>query len=171
MEPIPLLLPPVPTATALALAVALVALVVAARQTRRTARLESHYRAVMTGVDGADLAAALEAQAARLVVAERRLGRLEAGQSAQVARLGGAIQRVRLVRYSAFEDAGGDQSFALALLDDASAGVVISGLYGRGGMRVYAKPVVAGRSAYQLTAEEAQAIREAGRLEAPAAVP
>lgn len=72
------------------------------------------------------------------------------------------IRRVGLVRYNPFSDAGGDQSFALALLDEHKDGVVISSLYGREMNRVYAKRIEKGQSAkHQLTEEEKQAISEA----------
>lgn len=72
------------------------------------------------------------------------------------------IRRVGLVRYNPFSDAGGDQSFALALLDEHKDGVVISSLYGREMNRVYAKRIEKGESAkHQLTEEEKQAINEA----------
>ncbi|MDX1931152.1 MAG: DUF4446 family protein [Capsulimonadales bacterium] len=68
------------------------------------------------------------------------------------------LQKVGLVRFDAFADVGGEQSFSLALLDEANNGLVISGLYSRNDMRVYAKPVVAGGSPMSLTSEEQKAI-------------
>ena len=73
----------------------------------------------------------------------------------------GAIQRVGVVRFNPFADTGGDQSFAVALLDGDGSGVVLSALYSRGGVRVYAKPIVGGRSDYHLSNEERQAISRA----------
>lgn len=71
------------------------------------------------------------------------------------------IRRVGLVRYNPFSDAGGDQSFALALLTADGNGIVISSLYGREINRVYAKPIEKGVSTYQLSDEEKQAIQNA----------
>ncbi|QQG42791.1 MAG: DUF4446 family protein [Candidatus Giovannonibacteria bacterium] len=71
------------------------------------------------------------------------------------------IRKVGLVRYNPFSDAGGDQSFALALLNDKNDGVVISSLYGREMNRIYAKPIQGGSSQYQLTEEERTAIQNA----------
>jgi len=71
------------------------------------------------------------------------------------------IRRVGLVRYNPFSNSGGDQSFALALLNDNLDGVVISSLYGREMNRVYAKPVQNGVAGHQLTEEEKQAINDA----------
>jgi len=71
------------------------------------------------------------------------------------------LKRVGLVRYNPFSDAGGDQSFALALLNAQNDGIVLSSLYGREMNRVYAKLIKHGRSQYQLTEEEKKAIESA----------
>jgi hypothetical protein len=69
-----------------------------------------------------------------------------AGQSAQenASALRACLQKTSLVRYDAFPGVGGEQSFSLALLDAEGSGIVVTGLYGRHDMRVYAKPVIAG---------------------------
>ena len=72
-----------------------------------------------------------------------------------------ALQHVGVVRFNPYHDTGGDYSFAVALLDAAGAGVVISGLYHRDRCRVYAKPVSGWDSSYQLTDEERAAIERA----------
>ena len=77
------------------------------------------------------------------------------------------MQFVGLVRFNPFDDTGGDQSFALALLDGRGDGVVISSLHGRTGTRFYAKPVKAGTSTLSLSDEEVQALKQA--REKPAA--
>jgi hypothetical protein len=72
-----------------------------------------------------------------------------------------AFQRVGLVRYNPFEETGGNQSFALALLDAAGDGWVLSSLHARSGTRVYAKTIKAGRADVGLSAEETAAITRA----------
>jgi hypothetical protein len=69
--------------------------------------------------------------------------------------------RLGLVRFSPFKDTGGDQSFALALLDESDDGFVISSLHSRTGTRIYAKAVANGKADMTLSAEEVQAIDEA----------
>ena len=73
--------------------------------------------------------------------------------------LRGTIQRVGLVRYDAFEDMGGHLSFSGALLDANGDGLVITSINGRADTRCYAKPVSAGTSRFNLSDEEAEAIR------------
>ncbi|MDP9280560.1 MAG: DUF4446 family protein [Chloroflexota bacterium] len=71
------------------------------------------------------------------------------------------IQKVAVIRYNPFADTGGDQSFAIALLDSRGNGVVLSSLHSRTDTRVFAKAVQGGRSRYQLSDEEQDAIKKA----------
>ncbi len=70
------------------------------------------------------------------------------------------IQSVSTVRFNPFKDSGGNQSFASAFLDENGDGVVISTLYSRDRVGVYAKPIGKFGSEYELTNEEKQAIGE-----------
>ena len=72
-----------------------------------------------------------------------------------------SIQKIGVVRFNPFTDTGGDQSFAVALLDAAGNGIVLSSLHGRADTRIFAKSVQAGRSKHALSDEEQDAIRKA----------
>ena len=67
------------------------------------------------------------------------------------------------MRFNPFEDTGGDQSFALALLDRENNGIIISSLYGREGTRVYAKAVDHGTPKHAISEEEREALERASR--------
>jgi hypothetical protein len=71
------------------------------------------------------------------------------------------FQNWSLVRFQAFENTGGDQSFAFAMLDALGDGIVMSSIFGREEARVYCKPVQKGSSNYPLSDEEKQAIDKA----------
>ncbi len=72
------------------------------------------------------------------------------------------IQRVGLLRFNPFDDTGGNQSFALSLLDDHGDGVVISSLHSRETTRIYGKPVRNfTEGAFEFSAEEKQAVEAA----------
>ncbi|MBZ9569847.1 DUF4446 family protein [Patescibacteria group bacterium] len=71
------------------------------------------------------------------------------------------IQKTGVVRFNPFSEIGGDQSFSIALLDGNNNGSVITSLYSREGNRVYAKPIVNGKSQYFLSKEEKEAIEKA----------
>lgn len=73
------------------------------------------------------------------------------------------LQRVGLTRYDAFPDMGGQQSFALAVLNEQGDGIVLSGIHSRHEMRVYAKPIQRHTSSIGLSDEEQYALREASQ--------
>jgi methyl-accepting chemotaxis protein len=72
-----------------------------------------------------------------------------------------SIGPLGVVRFNAFDEMGGDLSFALAILNRQKNGVVISSIYGREEQRTYAKPVENGTSVYLLSEEEKEALRRA----------
>lgn len=70
------------------------------------------------------------------------------------------IQKAGVVRFNPFGDVGGNQSFAIALLDKCLNGVMILSLYSRDGVKVYSKQITEGKSAeYKLSKEEEEAIK------------
>lgn len=71
------------------------------------------------------------------------------------------IQKISTIRYNPFKDTGGDQSFSIAILDGENNGVVISSLFARDGNRIYAKPIEAGASKFELLAEEKEVLKRA----------
>jgi uncharacterized protein DUF4446 len=137
-------------------------------QSARLGRAVRDYRELVRGTDGATLHDRLVGSAEQAVKASDRMGEIEAFHATIDARTRRSIQHIGLVRFNPFEDTGSDQSFAIALLDDARDGVVISSLHGRSNTRVFAKPVSAGESAHTLSDEETQAIRIAVEGSPPA---
>ena len=105
--------------------------------------------------------------AGRLSRISARTERLALQTEAMEKRLLHSVQGMGIVRYDAFEDTGGDQSFSLALVDGRGDGIVVSGLYGRDATRVYAKPIENWRSPRSLAAEEEEALRRARRIVVP----
>ena len=75
------------------------------------------------------------------------------------ARMITCVRKVGMVRYNPFNDMGGDHSFVIALLDENDDGIVISTLHAREASHTYAKQVVQGGSANELTEEEEEAVQ------------
>lgn len=71
------------------------------------------------------------------------------------------IKKIGVIRFNPFNNTGGDQSFAIALLNSNNSGIIISSLFLREGTRIYAKPVNALKSSYPLSKEEEEAIKKA----------
>ncbi len=103
----------------------------------------------------------LTGQGQRIDRLEQAVRVLNATDKRQQVLIDGSVSHVALVRFDAFEDVGGRLSFSCALLDDHGTGVVLTSINGRQETRVYAKPVTMGSSSYNLSTEEAEAIREA----------
>jgi hypothetical protein len=74
------------------------------------------------------------------------------------------VQKIGVVKYSAFSDMGGDQSFSLALLDTLDNGIVMTGIYARDNSAVYLKSIEGGQSRNVLTTEEIQAMDKARKI-------
>ena len=74
-------------------------------------------------------------------------------------RLRKSIQNINTIRFNPFEDAGSNQSFAIAFLNEHGDGVVISSLYSRERVNVYAKPIKNYQSEYTLSDEEKEAVK------------
>lgn len=146
----------------LALSVAVVYLFIGYRILARKAAAEREkWQQLLEGVRGDDLERLLElhfkeraAMNAELQDAIERIKALE--------RISDSAKRfIGVVRFDAFEDVSGHQSFALAIYDDRGNGVIVSSLVGRDECRVYCKPLHAGKSDRELSEEERRAIEEA----------
>ncbi len=76
-------------------------------------------------------------------------------------RLDKSIRSIVTSRFNPFPDAGSNQSFAIALLNDEGDGVVLSSLYARDRMSIFAKPIVKNSSTHELTEEEEEVLKKA----------
>lgn len=76
-------------------------------------------------------------------------------------RLDKSIRSIVTSRFNPFPDAGSNQSFAIALLNDEGNGVVLSSLYARDRMSIFAKPIVKNSSTHELTEEEEEVLKKA----------
>lgn len=130
-------------------------LIILIRQTRMLRR----YRGLLNGPTGSDLEAILTQHQEQLRRAEESLSQMKDRLSATETQAKQMLQRVGVVRFDAFEDSGGDLSFAVAVLDGEENGFVLSSLYGRHESRTYAKPIHRAVSTYVLTNEEQKALQ------------
>jgi Protein of unknown function (DUF4446) len=152
-------------------AVALAALIVATVAVVRLRRLRADQRVLLGGEAATDLvehAARIEDEfralhayvgdvAARL---DGRLGTVEA-------RLDGAIAYRGLVRFDAYNEMSGRQSCSIALLDASRSGLVLSSIHHRDQARLYVKHLRDGTPEFELSPEEAEAVRLALAGEPP----
>ena len=71
-----------------------------------------------------------------------------------------SVQKVGFLRFNPFQDTGGDNSFIAAFLDRENNGVMLSSLYTREGVRLYAKNIQNGVSNHHLSEEEKKVLEE-----------
>ncbi len=72
-----------------------------------------------------------------------------------------SVRGLETIRFNPFVDQGSNQSFAIGMLNEDGDGVVLSSLYARDRMSVFAKPVKGGKSEFELTEEEAEVLKQA----------
>lgn len=136
---------------------------------RRTGRLARRLESITRGSDDQSLEAVLGSHLERVRQVVRDVEVVGARTAVIEGDLKRSFGRVGLVRYNPFEDTGGNQSFALALLDGHGDGFVVSSLHSRTGTRLYAKAIAAGASDTALSEEESAALKGALAKPAPGA--
>ncbi len=72
-----------------------------------------------------------------------------------------SIRGLETIRFNPFPDQGSNQSFAIGMLNEEGDGVVISSLYSRDRMSIFAKPIKNKQSEHELSVEEKEALEKA----------
>ena len=151
------------TAASIAIAAcvaAAVALLVALLLFTRLRRMREAQMTLLGGgkADFVDFAVSLQA---RIDDLHRAVDEV-AGALARVdRRVDGSVTNTSVVRYDAYEGAGGHQSASLAFLDAARSGVVVSAIQGRDYARIYVKELDHGKAPVALSPEEQEAVERA----------
>ena len=136
---------------------------------RRTRKLGRRLESITRGSDEGSLEAVLGTHLDRVRQVVRDVELVGTRTNAIERDLKGSFGRLGLVRFNPFEDTGGNQSFALALVDGRGDGFIVSSLHSRTGTRLYAKAVTAGASETALSDEESDALKQALAKPAPGA--
>ena len=126
--------------------------------------LSSRIKKLTTGTSGKNLEDAIYQLMEDHTIFQHRIESTEQTVGRIDSELKSSMRGIATVRYNAFTDVGGKQSFATALLGEDGNGVVISSVYARDRMNVYAKPIVDFSSEYELSTEEARALKEAAKI-------
>ena len=134
----------------------------------RLRQVNAEYKALVAGTSGGDLEQILHDHIAEVRATMQRLEELEALAHQTDLASRRSLQWLGVLRFNPFNDVGGDQSFALALVDGYGNGVVVSSLHMRDVTRVYAKPLKKWEAEHHLTDEEKQAIANAYALQSQA---
>jgi hypothetical protein len=140
--------------------VALAAVVVAVTALAKLRAVRASQLVLLGGgkADLVDFAVSLQG---RIDDLHRAVDEIAAGLSRVDRRVDTAVTKTSLVRYDAYEGAGGHQSASIALLDAARTGVVVSAIQGRDYARIYVKELERGRPSVALSPEEQEAVERA----------
>ena len=140
--------------------VAVLALLVAVLAWRKLNAVRSAQQVLLGGgkQDLVDFAVSLQG---RIDDLHRAVDEIAAGLSRVDRRVDTAVSKTSLVRYDAYEGAGGHQSASIAFLDAGRSGVVVSAIQGRDYARIYVKELDRGRPNVALSPEEQEAVERA----------
>jgi Protein of unknown function (DUF4446) len=143
-----------------AAAAAVVALGVALYLWMQVRRLRAGQLVLLGGgkEDLVDFAVSLQG---RIDDLHRAVDEVAAGLTRVDRRVDGSITNTSLVRYDAYEGAGGHQSASIALLDASRTGIVLSAIQGRDYARIYVKELDRGQPNVALSPEEEDAVEKA----------
>ena len=125
-------------------------------------RIKKNQKVMLSGAKGQDLESIIVNSANRISTIESEIQDLYSITSKVHALSHKGLHKMGILRFNPFREIGGDQSFSMALLDGDNNGVVLSSLYSREGVRIYAKAIQKGNSQkYPLTQEEQFVINKA----------
>lgn len=143
-----------------ACAVAAIALLVVLWLLTRLHRMREAQMTLLGGgkADLVDFAVSLQG---RIDDLHRAVDEVAAGLARVDRRVDGAVTNTSVIRYDAYEGAGGHQSASLAFLDAARSGVVVSAIQGRDYARIYVKELDHGKAPVALSPEEQEAVERA----------
>jgi hypothetical protein len=116
---------------------------------------------VLLGGGKADLVDFAVSLQGRIDDLHRAVDEVAAGLARVDRRVDGCVSKTSIVRYDAYEGAGGHQSASLVFLDAARSGVVFTAIQGRDYARIYVKELDHGRAPVALSPEEQEAVERA----------
>ncbi|MBI5799017.1 MAG: DUF4446 family protein [Candidatus Yonathbacteria bacterium] len=125
--------------------------------------LERRIKKLLAGKDAQSLESTIGALGADIRALEAFRDATRSYLTRAEERLRRSVQGVETIRFNAFKGNGdgGNQSFAVALLSENGDGTVISSLYARDRMSVFAKPIKNFTSEFEMTEEEKGAVKNA----------
>lgn len=116
--------------------------------------IHSRLKRLLSGKNGADLEETITTLEKNIRSIEENEKLLAEGLDVIDRRLQTSVRAVEMTRFNPFEDQGGNHSFAISLVNEKGDGVVLSSLYSRERMSVFAKKVESGKSDIELSKEE-----------------
>lgn len=124
-------------------------------------RLKSSYSSFMRGRDGKNLERSILEKFDELDEVEEAVKKNTADIKELFHNVKADYQKVGIVKYDAFNEMGGNLSFAITLLDGNNSGFILNAVHSREGCYNYIKEIVRGESYVELAEEEVQSLEKA----------
>ncbi len=123
-------------------------------------KINKRLKSFLVNVDAHNISDSLAFTSGEIRDLQKFRAEMETYMKTVEARLQNSVQSVNTIRFNPFKGTGGggNQSFATAFLNEKGDGVIISSLYSRDRVSVFAKPIKANKSEYELSDEEKEAI-------------
>lgn len=121
-------------------------------------RLQQRLGALLRGKKGADLEQTIIETRKHIETLHTYMAEMAKDIEHNDKRLSASIRGLHTVRFNPFKDSGGNQSFATCFLDETGNGIILSSLFARDRMSVFAKPIAKYVPTFELTAEEKKAL-------------
>lgn len=124
-------------------------------------KVSSHYKRLVGKTGREDLRGILEVLLLAKAKNEEHVKQVQAALATLEKKSLQFVQKIGIVKFNPYSEAGGDHSFAIALLSGEGTGYVLLSLHSREGTRIYIKTIEGGKSRSQLSREEKQAVDQA----------
>ena len=124
-------------------------------------RMQAKYQIFMRGKDGKSLEKGFLEQFKTVEKLERAVKQNTRDIDTIYKRMKTHYQKIGIVRYDAFQEMGGNLSFALSVLDYTNSGFVMNCVHSREGCYLYIKEVDMGQTDIVLGNEEQEALEQA----------
>lgn len=124
-------------------------------------RLKSSYSSFMRGKDGKNLERSILEKFDELDEVEAIVKKNTSDINELLNEVKTNYQKVGIVKYDAFNEMGGNLSFAISLLDGNNSGFILNAVHSREGCYNYIKEIVRGESYVELAEEEVQSLEKA----------
>ncbi len=126
----------------------------------KVGRLKKRYQQFMSGSNGKSLEGIIleNFDVMNDIVREQR--RIDQDMNKVRREYAQSFSKMKVYKYNAFPDMGGDTSFVIALLDENNNGTLLNGMNAQNGTYMYAKEVVNGTSQIALSKEEIYTLEE-----------
>ena len=153
--------PWIPQIAIAALALSVVLGIACALLALRLRKFSQPFDALAQQAAEGDIAAALQAQLLGVDENRKRIQETHAYVRRVRTQTLNAVQGIGFLRYDAFDDIRGNQSYSLCILDAHRNGLLLTSIAGRTDSRGYAKPIANGNCELAMSEEEVEALDSA----------